>query len=259
MTAMWLRRVALGALATLTISLGPATAGYAGQSAAPAAAPVLSASPDAMLVDGQAITVTASGYPLNHSLDLVQCVQDQGCDFSNLQVLFSGDTGGYTATFLVRRIMRLDGGVQVDCAALQNCILVSLDITDLSTGAQTGIGFDPNAPFQPPLRFRIAPDATGHVQVAKGVARVTGTVHCNQPVDIGADMLLEQVWHGQIFTSEVFTDILCTHDGRFSVVFRPFNGLFGSGAAKVRISAFGNTSSSYDLQKHAQITLVPSP
>ena len=151
----------------------------------------------------------------------MQCVQDQGCDFSNLQVLFSGDIGGYTTTFLARRRMNLDGGVQVDCAALQNCILVSLDITDLSTGAQTAIGFDPNAPFPPPLRFRIAPDATGRVQVAKGVARVTGSV-------------------------------------RFSVVFRPFNGLFGEGTAKVRISAFGSTSSNYDLQKHAQITLVPS-
>ena len=257
MTAMWVRRVAVGALAALTIGIGPATAGYAGGGAAPAD-PVLSASPDTMLTDGQAVTVTASGYPLNHSLDLVQCVQDQGCDFSNLQVLFSGDIGGYTTTFLARRRMNLDGGVQVDCAALQNCILVSLDITDLSTGAQTAIGFDPNAPFPPPLRFRIAPDATGRVQVAKGVARVTGSVHCNQPVDIGADLQLEQVWHGQIFTSEAFIDIPCTRDGRFSVVFRPFNGLFGEGTAKVRISAFGSTSSNYDLQKHAQITLVPS-
>jgi hypothetical protein len=254
MTAMWIRRAALAALATLTISIGPATAGYAGQGAAPAQ-PVLSASPDAMLVDGQAVTVTASGYPLNHSLDLVQCVQDQGCDFSNLQVLFSGDTGGYTTTFSVRRIMRLDGGVQVDCAALQNCILVSLDITDLSTGAQTAIGFDPNAPFPPPLRFRIAPDATGRVRVDKGVARITGSAHCNQPVDIGADMVLEQVWHGQIFTSEVFTDILCTRDGRFSVVFRPFNGLFGAGTATVRINAFGQASTEYDLHKHTTVTL----
>jgi hypothetical protein len=257
MTAMGMRRVALVGLVAITIGIGPATAGYAVRRAA-ASDPVLNASPNTMLVDGQAVTVTALGYPLNHSLDLVQCVQDQGCDFSNLQVLFSGDTGGYTTTFAVRRIMQLDGGVQVDCAALQNCVLVSLDITDLSTGAQTGIGFDPNAPFQPPLRFRIVPDATGRVQVAKGVARITGTVHCNQPVDIGADMLLEQIWHGQIFTSEAFTDIACDHAGRFSVVFRPFNGLFGAGAANVRIRAFGDTTSSYSLQKHAQITLVPS-
>ena len=141
---------------------------------------------------------------------------------------------------------------------MQNCILVSLDITDLSTGAQTGIGFDPNAPFPPPLRFRIAPDSSGRVQVAKGVARITGSVHCNQPVDISADMVLEQVWHGQIFTSEVLTDVMCSRAGRFSVVFRPFDGLFGAGPALVRINAFGNTSTSYDLTKHAQITLVPT-
>jgi hypothetical protein len=166
MTGFSARGLALGALAAVMVAAGPATAGFAASSTpAPAPAPVLTAVPDSNLRDGQAITVTASGYPTNASLDLVECVQDRGCDFGELQVLFSGDTGGYTTTFYARRILRLDDGVQVDCAAAQNCVLVSLDISDLSTGAQTSISFDPNAPFKPPLHFRIAPDATGHVVV----------------------------------------------------------------------------------------------
>jgi hypothetical protein len=249
-----IRGLALAAVASLTIALCPATA----QGAPVPAVPMLSASPDSLLVDGQPITVTASGYPLNHSLDLVQCVQDLGCDFSNLRVLFSGDTGGYVTTFSVHRLLTLDDGLVVDCAVAQNCVLVSLDITDLSTGAQTSIAFDPDAPVPPPLRFRMAPDPTGKVRLDKGVARITGTVHCNQPVQISADLMLEQIWHEHIFRSYSYVQIACSREGRFAAVFRPQDGLFGEGAAKLHIDAFGYTSTNYELVKNVMVTLVPS-
>src|SRR6266566_3570942 len=165
MAGFSIRAVVLGALVTALLAAGPAAEAHASPLVDPAVA-TLSASPDTGLADGQSITVTAAGYPLNHSLDLVECAQDLGCDFSTLRVLFSGDIGGYTTEFSVRRIIHLEG-VAIDCAVDQNCILVSLDITDLSTGAQTSIAFDPNIPPLPPLNFRLSTDATGHVRVDK--------------------------------------------------------------------------------------------
>ena len=247
---------AIAAVAVVMAML-PATAGSAAGSVRPAVA-VLSASPNSNLADGQGITVTASGYPTNASLDLVQCVQDQGCDFSNLRVLDSGDIGGYTTTFFVHRLLTLDAGMVVDCAVAQNCILVSLDISDLSTGAQTSIAFDPNAPPPKPLHFRVAIDPTGHVAVDKGVARITGTLHCNQPVLIDAYLQLTQVWQRSIFQSYGYFEVLCTGETRFSAVFRPQNGLFGAGAATVSIDAYGSTSSYYEVSKRATVNLVPS-
>ena len=256
MTRSSVRAFALCALTPLVLTFFSAPPAGAAGGPRPAVA-TLSASPDTDLVDGQLITVTAAGYPAHSSLDLVQCVQDQGCDFSNLQVHDSGDEGGFTATFAVRRLMHLDDGLVVDCAVAQDCILVSLDISGAAAGAQTSITFDPDAPVPPPLRFRVAVDPTGRVRVDKGVARITGTVHCNQPVDITAFMELTQVYKQQIFRSEAFVDILCDRDNPFTVVFRPGNGLYGEGNAKVHIEAFGSTSSDYDVIKNTIVNLVP--
>jgi hypothetical protein len=245
------RAFAVAAVATLALAVAPPlTAGAAGPSVA-----TLTASPDSDLIDHQAVTVTASGYSPHHSLDLVQCVQDRGCDFSNLQVHDSGDSGGYTATFFVRRQLNLDGLV-VDCADAQDCILVSVDITDESAGAQTSIAFDPNAPIPPPLHFRFAVDPTGHVRVDKGVARISGTAHCNQDVEISAYLSLTQIWHRQIFQSFSYADVLCTGESSFTAVFRPQNGLFGAGSATVHIDAYGSTSTNYEINKRATVTLV---
>jgi Neocarzinostatin family len=254
MTRLPVRVFALTAVATLALAVVPSTAAGAAEPAVAA----LAASPNSDLVDGQAVTVTASGYAPHHSLDLVQCVQDLGCDFSNLQVHDSGDTGGYTATFFVRRLLSLDDGLVVDCADEQNCILVSVDITDESAGAQTSIAFDPNAPIPPPLHFRFSVDPIGHVRVDKGVARITGTAHCNQDVEISAYLTLTQVWHRQIFQSFAYADVLCTGESRYSAVFRPQNGLFGEGEAIVHINAYGSTSTDYEINKRATVLLVQS-
>jgi hypothetical protein len=216
---------------------------------------MLAATPNANLKDGQQVTVTGTGYPANAETDLVECEQGVGCDFSNLQIQVTDSSGAYTTTFFVRRILTLDSGT-VDCVTNQDCVLVSLDISGLSTGAQTAITFDPNAPLQPPLHFRVTPDTTGHVVVAKGVARVTGTVECNRPVEIFAEMVLTQVYGRSIFQSETFVDITCDHGGTWAAVFRPFNGLFDTGAAKVRVDAFGFTTTSYEQIKTTAITLV---
>jgi hypothetical protein len=249
------RGLAVAILAGCVIGAAPAAA--VGAATRAAAKTTLTATPDSNLRDGQSVTVTGAGYPANAETDLVQCEQDQGCDFSNLQLQDTDTDGNYTTTFTVRRIITL-GSETVDCVAKQDCVLVSLDISDLSTGAQTAITFDPNAPFQKPLRFRVTPDHTGHVVVDKGVVRLTGTVECNRAVTIDADMALTQVYGRSIFQSEVFPEIQCDHGGHWAVVFRPQNGLFDAGSAKVRISAFGfSGTTEYEQFKTTPLTLVP--
>ena len=263
MTRITARGLLLGVLTTALLVVTPATAASAVTAAAPAAAPAaaaLSASPDTDLADGQGITVTATGYPLNHSLDLVECVQDLGCDFGTLRVLFSGDSGGYVTTFFVSRILTIESG-EVDCAVAQNCVLVSLDITDLSTGAQTSIAFDPNAPPLPDPSFHLNNDLQAHVRVDKGVARITGTVRCNQSMFIDLEMTLTQLYNQHIFRSDAFASVECTRGTAtpYAVVFRPRNGLFDAGTATLETFGFANTGSRF-VSRHQKIdvTLVAS-
>jgi len=223
-----------------------------------AADAMLSASPNSNLRDGQQLTVTGTDYPPNASVDLVQCEQGIGCDLSNNVLSQTDANGGYTAMFTVRRIIDIHDQ-QVDCVAKQDCVLVSVDYVNYLAAAQTAITFDPNAPFKPPLHFRVAPDTNAHVQPDKGVVRVTGNVYCNQPADISIDLLLSQQYNRQIFQSENYTDVACAHGGHFSVVLRPQNGLFAAGTARLDINAFGGTATSnYNLSKHVTLTLTPS-
>jgi hypothetical protein len=248
--AGWGRRFAIAGLAVAVLAVWPASA-FAGGA-------TLSAAPDTNLRDGQSVTVTASGYPTNADLDLIECAQNVGCDFSNILVFNSGTGGGFTTLYSVRRLLNLNG-VSVDCVALQNCILVSIDITDLSTGAQTSIAFNPNLPPPRPLHFGVDPQHAS-VRLDNGVARVTGTLHCNQTVSIQIQLTLTQVWRRFIFVSQQFLVASCSPVGGvpFAAVFRPTNGLFGAGTAKLHVDAFGQTSTTYTISKTVSLSLVPS-
>jgi Neocarzinostatin family len=259
MTRFTVRGLALGALTGLVLALTPAASAFA-TSPTTAPAPTVTATPSTDLADGQTISVTGAGYPVGDTADLVECAEIFGCDFSNLQVLSIDETGGYTTNFVVKRILDLDG-VQVDCVTDQSCILVSLDITDLSTGAQTGITFDPNIPPLPTPNFRIDVDPQGRVRVDKGVARITATVRCNMPLIIDAQVELMQVYKDHIFTSDIFPEFACSKDTttRVAFVFRPVNGLFGAGTAKVKIDAFTSDGVHFvEKLKNPTVTLVPS-
>src|SRR4051812_49367881 len=147
--------------------------------AASAATATLTATPHTNLADGQAITVTASHYPANVSLDLVECDTTYGCDLAHAKVFFSGSAGGFTTTYYVSRIIT-PGGKSVDCAKTGHCVLVSLDISKFSTGAQTSITFDPHKPILPPLSVSVSLDGTDGVVVASGVVVLHGTVTCTR-------------------------------------------------------------------------------
>jgi hypothetical protein len=243
----------LGALSVALLLVSPVP--LASASAPEPALTTLTATPNTDLVDFQIVDVTGTDYPADHAVDLVECVQDQGCDFSNLQVHYTDAAGSYTASFAVRRILHLED-VDVDCVTAQNCILVSLDITDLSTGAQAAITFDPDAPPAPDPNFRLLPDSTGHVRPDKGTARIGGSLRCNQNLFIDAYLVLTQVYNQHIFRSEAFLSIACSRGtARFAVTFRPVNGLFGEGEATVAVDAY-SYGSGFFVEKHKKVTVT---
>jgi Neocarzinostatin family len=253
MTGFTRRAAVLGALTVALLAVAPVP--LASASAPEPALTTLTVTPNTDLVDFQIVDVTGTDYPPSHSVDLVQCVEDQGCDFSNLQVHFTDADGSYTASFGVRRILHLEG-VAIDCATDQNCILVSIDITDLSTGAQAAITFDPDAPPAPDPNFHLVPDSTGHVRPDKGTARIGATLRCNRDQFIDADLVLTQVYNQRIFRSEVFISIACSRGtSRFAVTFRPVNGLFGEGEATVAVDAF-SYGSGFFVEHHKKVTVT---
>ena len=245
------RGLAIGVLSAVMLAASPATAGFAAPTPAVAA---ISATPSTDLADGQQVTVTGTGYPANHTVDLVECAQDLGCDFSNLRSSAPTARAATRASFFVRRILTLES-LTVDCAIEQNCILVSLDITDLSTGSQTSITFDPTS-----LRCRrptsaSTPTAPATCASTREPLASAGPHLQPGPHDRFVDDLT-QVWRSHIFQSQVFIAFECTHGTqRFAVTFRPANGLFGRGAATIDIDAFTDVGG-VGKHKKADVTLV---
>jgi len=216
---------------TLISAVGPGIS--AGASSA-----TLSASPHRRLADGQAITVTAAGYPTNADLDLVECDQTLGCDLSSVQVFPSGSTGGFTTMYFVNRMLNL-AGTAVDCAAANTCVLVSIDISDLSTGAETPIRFDPNLPLAPPISISISLNATGGVAPKSGVAELSGNLTCNRGADVYLYVQLSQTVNRQIFDGYGNGEVLCTQAGTqpWQMTVSPTSHFFGTGAASAYVNA----------------------
>ena len=182
-----------------------------------------------------------------------------GCDFSNLQVLDSGDTGGYTDHLLRaappharrRRAGRLRGRRRT----ASSCRSTS---PTLSTGAQTSITFDPHAPFAPPLRFRVAIDPTDTVRRRQG-RRARHRNGALQPAgrtsaryfELDADL---QAPHLPVVDVRRHRRARATRASR-SCSARS-TGSSATGAATLHIDAIGTSSTTYELIKHVPLTLV---
>ena len=81
-------------------------------------------------------------------------------------------------------------------------------------------------------------DLTGRVRVDKGAARITATIWCNEPLVLDASLELVQTYKQNIFRSDQFIEYPCSRTPtRIAIVFRPTNGLFGAGTAKIRVDA----------------------
>lgn len=101
-----------------------------------AASPTLSVTPAAGLSDGQAVSVTASGFPANESVTVLQCVNSESeiaCDTANQGTSTTDDTGAATTGYTVHSgfdgVNPLTGAPsgQVDCTTEPGCSLIILD------------------------------------------------------------------------------------------------------------------------------------
>lgn len=77
--------------------------------------------PATELVDGQVVQISATGFPANTQVGLIQCTSQSielgqsACDMSTLTYASVGTGGGVTASFQVRQHLSI-GGTPVDCA-----------------------------------------------------------------------------------------------------------------------------------------------
>ena len=238
------------ALAVVGFAIWPASAAFA--------APALNVDPSTNLLDGQQVAVSGTSYTPGVAIGIAECrvgaTDINGCDLRTLGTTTTDGSGAFSATYTVRRIITVDTGT-LDCA-IDGCLVGAANVGDYSEEATAPIAFDASVPPPPPLKFRVDPDRTDAVRPDKGVARITGTVHCNQPVDLGVVVELSQTYKRSIFTSDAFVEIFCEHTTRFAIVFRPVNGLFGAGAAKLHISAYA-FDQNVEKDRTVAITLVP--
>jgi hypothetical protein len=204
---------------------------------ASAAAPTVTATPNKKLVDGQQITVAASGFTPNATMAIVECptttVSPSACDLDELGFFDTDATGAFTgAPFVVARDLA-DG---TDCAVDGGCYVGVQNEDGTGPTASTLIKFDPKVPAFT-LQARLSKTATVN---SKGVVVITGTVRClngEGVVDVEVD--LRQIVDRAIFTSFGFIETTCVSGVTqpFRTTIRPQNGIFGPGAASARVFA----------------------
>src|SRR5262249_38154108 len=149
------------------------------------------------LVDGQQVTVTGSGFTGGAFVGMAECrtgaTDQSGCATSTITTTTADPGGGVTATVTGRRLIQAGTGTG-DSADPGAGRIGAANLSDMTETANAAIAFDPNVPPPPPLKFRVNLDRTDAVRVSTGVARITGTVTCNQPVDVGIDAILVQIF-----------------------------------------------------------------
>jgi hypothetical protein len=219
--------------------------------------PTVSATPHKKLADGQQVMVSASGFAANTEMAVVECptnsVSPDACDLNTVTFTDTDATGAYTDfPFTVSRILS-DG---TDCALNGGCYIGTQDSQAQGPTAATLIKFDPKIPPLPPLEIAVRIDKAPTVN-AKGVVVVSGTVKCTNrgSAFVEVDLDLRQIVHRAIFES--FGGALLSCDANTTVPFRstirPINGIFGPGAAIVRMDAFAGD---IFIQRRVGVTLT---
>jgi Neocarzinostatin family len=205
---------------------------------ASAAGVSVSATPNKMLADGQQISVSGAGFSPGAFVAVVECptttVSPDACDLNTVNFANADATGAFSdVPFVVSRVLS-DG---TDCALDGGCYVGVQDANNGGPTAAALITFDPSIP---PFVLTARVDKTDKVN-AKGVVTLTGTVHCSggNGGDVFIETDLRQVVGRAIFTSfgNAFVSCAANSTVPFRVTVRPQNGLFGPGAASVRIFA----------------------
>jgi len=145
------------------------------------AAPSITVDPDVLLVDGQSVTVSGSGFEANSQIGVLQCRTGGGfgeCTTANVRFVQTDNAGDFLTLFPVRRLLNV-GGTSTDCADEGACVIAAgLYSGDLST-TSAPIRFDPDVPPPPPPTVTATPDTDlvdGQTITLAGSGFTPGTV-----------------------------------------------------------------------------------
>ncbi len=119
----------------------------------------ITVTPDADLVDGQAVTVQGTGFGDDAVTGILQCAKGlgvDGCDDSSL-VIFNPPGNTFSRQFRVDAILHTAAG-DIDCRThAAGCRLIANDHYSLSGAARADLGFDPDGPLEPPPTVTVDP------------------------------------------------------------------------------------------------------
>jgi hypothetical protein len=240
---MHLRRNISILIAVTTISVGTVL-GVSPVLAGAATVPTVQVQPSTNVADGQAITVTGTGFTPSATIAVVECqagaTSESNCDISNYVDIAASSSGDFSTPFIASRYLQI-GSATVDCAVSGACILVAANLANTSEATGTSLTFDPTAPPPPALALGATLSPTGTVNHKTGVATLSGTVTCNRAAVVNVTGQVSQTYHRFIFTSYFSANVLCTSSGTWSAVVNPQNGLFAQGTMSVSAYAFSST------------------
>jgi hypothetical protein len=148
--------------------------------------PMISATPDTGLADGQVVTLNGSNFTPGEVVQFAECVS--GSEFGSLECdnnLFGEATAGADGTFSIpynvaRLVFIDDGGFfgsTVDCAVAPGCELDTFGTFNQAVTIPTPLAFDPSIPPLSPLGVTLTLASTGHIGVA-GAVVLSGTLSC---------------------------------------------------------------------------------
>jgi hypothetical protein len=156
-----MRRRTLPILLAGLATLGGAAALVGGALPAAAAEPAISVAPATGLRDLQTVTITGTDFPPDAGVGLSQCNLLNGlyggvCYGATRLDLDTNAQGGFTATFVVRRVIA-QAGSQVDCAVAPGTCGIVAAGSDTPPVVSAPLTFDPGLPATPPA-ITVSPD-----------------------------------------------------------------------------------------------------
>ena len=217
----------IGALLTLGLVAGPA-----------GAAPLVSVTPNAGLLDADQVSVSASGYTPDALLAVIECTtaatSQDDCDLSTVAFANADGSGNLSTTYAVfREIFPATNPDGLDCAP-SNCLLVVANISDQTEATGAQLSFDPTIPLPPHLEITATIDRAGSFDHAGNVT-ISGTITCNIPADVELYVSLTQRVGRVILHADGYTDISCDGTTRYSLTAAPYDGIFRGGNATVQL------------------------
>lgn len=208
----------------------------------PPCMPRLLATPDTGLADGQTIAVTGSQFAPDSGVGMAECepgaTGPSQCDLSTLLIVQTDDTGSFSTSYTVARIISITNATgiahAIDCARTM-CILGAANLANYANAAFTPLSFNPKLP----LLLNGTVDPTGTVAPKVGTAVISGTVVCERPLAGFVDVQLTQIWHRFIDQSNAQASFVCTKRTAWSVTVPPGNLIYDVGDATAQVQIVG--------------------